>query len=143
MPEGGLGIAWLAAAASAMTSRFTSIRLGLMVGVGGGVPSEEDDMCLGDVVISAPQGQNGGVVQYTFGKIGKDGKLERTGWLNAPPQFLLTALKKMRSNVMIEGLHLSERLAAFNALDGFKHQRTATLTFYRNQITVRNRNFRA
>jgi nucleoside phosphorylase len=54
-----------AAVATRMTSRFTSIRFGLMVGIGGGVPSAAD-IRLGDVVVSHPYLQHGGVVQYDF-----------------------------------------------------------------------------
>jgi hypothetical protein len=39
-----------------------------MVGIGGGVPSEKADVRLRDVVISQPDKQHGGVVQYDFGK---------------------------------------------------------------------------
>jgi hypothetical protein len=40
MPEATLGIAWAAAVANAMTSGFTSLRVRLIVGIDGGVPSE-------------------------------------------------------------------------------------------------------
>lgn len=36
---------------------------GLMVGIAGGVPGVDADIGLGDVVISQPQGCNGGVMQ--------------------------------------------------------------------------------
>lgn len=39
-----------------------------MVDVGGGVPSARLDIRLGDVVISQPYMQHGGVVQYDFGE---------------------------------------------------------------------------
>jgi hypothetical protein len=51
-----------------MTSKFTSIRFGLMVVIGGGVPSIGSDIRLGDVVISQSFLQYGRVVQYGFGK---------------------------------------------------------------------------
>jgi nucleoside phosphorylase len=81
-----------------MKSSFPSIRFGLMVGIGGGVPSYKSDIRLGDVVISQPHMQHGGVVQYDIGKIGTGGKSIRTGSLNAPPTFLLNALSKLQSN---------------------------------------------
>jgi nucleoside phosphorylase len=69
LPAGQLGISSAAAVASQMKSRFLSIRFGLMVGIGGGVPSVKADIRLGDVVISQPFAQHGGVVvQYDFGK---------------------------------------------------------------------------
>jgi hypothetical protein len=38
------------------------------------------------------------VVQYDFGKIGPGGRLTRTGFLNAPPTILLSALANFQSN---------------------------------------------
>jgi NACHT, LRR and PYD domains-containing protein 3 len=35
-----------------MRSTFPNIRFGLMVGIGGGVPSKKNDIRLGDVVVS-------------------------------------------------------------------------------------------
>jgi nucleoside phosphorylase len=40
--------------ATHMLNSFESIRFGLMVGIGGGVPSRENDIRLGDVVVSKP-----------------------------------------------------------------------------------------
>jgi nucleoside phosphorylase len=51
-----------------MQAKFTSIQFSLMVGIGGGVPSDDADIRLGDVVVSQPYKQHGGVVQYDFGK---------------------------------------------------------------------------
>lgn len=33
---------------------FLNIRVGLMVGIGGGAPSQKHDIRLGDIVVSAP-----------------------------------------------------------------------------------------
>ncbi|KAF2022441.1 kinesin, partial [Setomelanomma holmii] len=62
LPAGHMGIGPAAAGAARMVSRFRSIRFGLMVGVGGGVPSPTVDVRLGDVVVSHPFRQHGGVV---------------------------------------------------------------------------------
>jgi nucleoside phosphorylase len=43
---------------------FGSIRFGLLVGIGGGIPSEDVDIRLGDVVVSKPTKTFGGVVQF-------------------------------------------------------------------------------
>ena len=39
-----------------LLSSFHSIRFGLMVGIGGGVPSSNADIRLGDIVVSQPSG---------------------------------------------------------------------------------------
>jgi nucleoside phosphorylase len=48
--------------ANQMLQTFEGIRFGLMVGIGGGVPSEENDIQLGDIVVSKPTGQSGVVI---------------------------------------------------------------------------------
>lgn len=44
-----------ATTAKEMLLDFPGIRFGLLVGIGGGIPSEENDIRLGDVVVSQPQ----------------------------------------------------------------------------------------
>jgi nucleoside phosphorylase len=66
-----------------------------MVGIGGGAPTTQNDIRLGDVVVSQPKDGFGGVIQYDLGKL-KDGRFQRTGQLNAPPGKLLGAIQEMR-----------------------------------------------
>ncbi|CAG8426705.1 unnamed protein product [Penicillium salamii] len=68
-----------------------SLHIGLMVGVGGAIPSASHDIRLGDIVISCPEGTSGGVLQYDMGKVGTGGEFHRTGFLNSPPRALLAA----------------------------------------------------
>jgi nucleoside phosphorylase len=51
-PPGSYGTTSAAIVAVHMISSFQSIRLGLMVGIGGGVPSMQTDIRLGDIVVS-------------------------------------------------------------------------------------------
>ncbi|KAI8294629.1 hypothetical protein K4K56_001810 [Colletotrichum sp. SAR 10_98] len=99
LPAGQMGTNSAATVASQMKSSFPSLRFGVLVGIGGGVPNIDHniDIRLGDVVISQPMGQHGGVIQYDFGKTGPGGRITRTGSLNAPPQILLSALSKLRA----------------------------------------------
>lgn len=83
---------------SQMRSTFPNIRFGLMVGIGGGVPSTGSDIRLGDVVISKPTGRSGGVVQYDFGKTHRDGVSQYNGSLDKPCPELLTALTQIQSD---------------------------------------------
>ncbi|KAF3402994.1 hypothetical protein DPV78_003650 [Talaromyces pinophilus] len=73
-----------------------SLRIGLMVGVGGVIPSISNDIRIGDIVVSLLEGTCGGVLQYDMAKIGVSGTLQRTGALNSPPRSLLTAVANMR-----------------------------------------------
>ncbi|KAG2411924.1 hypothetical protein HFD88_009480 [Aspergillus terreus] len=74
-----------------------SLRIGFMVGIGGGIPSATHDVRLGDIVISYPTGTCGGVLQHDMGKIIENEKLTRTGSLNSPPRLLLAAVNRMRA----------------------------------------------
>jgi nucleoside phosphorylase len=92
LPRGKYGLTSAASVARDMLRSFTSIRFGLLVGIGGGAPSPKHDIRLGDVVVSSPIDKMGGVIHYEFGKTIQNQKFERTGALNAPPMTLLTAL---------------------------------------------------
>ncbi|KAL7950663.1 hypothetical protein V8C42DRAFT_350479 [Trichoderma barbatum] len=65
--------------ASNMNRSFPSIRVRLMVGIGGGVPSSNYDVRLGDVVVGCR------VMQYDMGKIVGDGKMVRTAMPRITP----------------------------------------------------------
>jgi nucleoside phosphorylase len=97
LPSGTTGTNPAATAAANLLCSFPKIRFGLMVGVGGGAlgnPSNDpcEDLRLGDVVVSNPEGaygkreyyllfkylslqnQLGGVVQYDSGKTIEESK---------------------------------------------------------------------
>jgi nucleoside phosphorylase len=87
------------------------IKFGLMVGVGGGVPSKKDDIRLGDVVVSQPTGIHGGVVQWDFGKTAKGGIFQRTGSLDKPPLVLLHALQALKTFDLTDGINIKRSLS--------------------------------
>ncbi|KAH8882915.1 purine and uridine phosphorylase [Thozetella sp. PMI_491] len=98
LPAGMYGQVPATAVAKDMVSSFPNIRAGLMVGIGGGIPQleKEIDIRLGDIVVSEPSGQNGGVVQYDAGKATAAG-FELKGFLAAPPAALLNAVTKLKA----------------------------------------------
>ncbi|CZR68764.1 uncharacterized protein PAC_18663 [Phialocephala subalpina] len=91
-----IGTVDAAVAGKSMQSTFQNLRFGLMVGVGGGIPSDENDIRLGDIAVSLPSEQAGGVIQYDMGK-DEDGGFCRTGSLNSPPNLLLAAIQTLRA----------------------------------------------
>jgi nucleoside phosphorylase len=101
LPSGMTGTISAARVATRMLSTFTGLELGLMVGTGGGVPSEAHDIRLGDVVVSKPTGTFGGVIQYDFGKTVQEGKFTRTGSLNKPPESLLNVAATLEAKHMM------------------------------------------
>lgn len=47
---------------------FRSLRFGLVIGIGGGVPDTRNDIRLGDVVVGRLAGSFGGVIRYDYSK---------------------------------------------------------------------------
>ncbi|KAK1838706.1 NB-ARC and TPR domain protein [Colletotrichum chrysophilum] len=79
-----------------MRMTFPNLRFGLLVGIGGGVPTETDKgmIRLGHVVVSKPAGGHSGTLQYDHGKA-RNGQFKRTGALAPPPAVLLNAAQKL------------------------------------------------
>jgi nucleoside phosphorylase len=59
LPSGVYGTTSAATTAKEILLSFPNIRFGLLVGIGGGIPSEVNDIRLGDVVVSKPDGAVG------------------------------------------------------------------------------------
>ncbi|EXK78267.1 hypothetical protein FOQG_17045 [Fusarium oxysporum f. sp. raphani 54005] len=107
LPEGEIGTHAAAIIATWMISTFPLIKLGLMVGIGGGIPPK---VRLGDVVVSTPAGQYPGVVQWDFGKAEEGGNFKQTGSLNNPPTSLRTALTKLKTENELNGSKIPKYL---------------------------------
>lgn len=108
LPDGEYGISSATNVARDMLHSFPNIRIGLMVGIGGGAPSSKHDIRLGDIVVSASRNGKGGVFQYDFGKTLQSQTFQTTGVLNQPPTALRTVLSGLRSQYESEGHQLEE-----------------------------------
>ena len=106
LPHGEYGLVNAANAARDLMRTFPNIRVGLMVGIAGGAPSQENDIRLGDVVVSAPYAGTGGVFQYDYGKSVQDEPLIVTKHTNKPAQCLLAAVAALRAEYTLEGHNL-------------------------------------
>ena len=113
LAAGLYGTSSAAATALPMLSSFPQIRVGMMVGIGAGIPSLEKDIDirLGDVVVSQPAGRSGGVVQYDLGKASLAGKWERKDFLSKPPEVLLRALSNLQTSHILDGTRITEFLS--------------------------------
>ena len=100
-----------AATVATQLSSFRSIRFSLMVSIGGGIPSSDADIQLGDMVVSKPTDAYGGVVQYDYGKLLTGGKFERSSMLNHPPQIILTALSKLQAKHLTKESNIVDFIA--------------------------------
>jgi nucleoside phosphorylase len=122
LPAGRIGNNPAAVVATQLRATFKAIRFGLMVGIGGGVPSAQTDIRLGDVVVSQPHGTFGGVVQYDAGKSIISG-FKRTGSLNSPPQILLQAMGKVQANEVRGRSTLSEHASRLQRISKFQRSK--------------------
>lgn len=93
LPKGKYGVTAAASVAKDMTRSFTEVHTILMVGIGGGAPSQGHDIKLGDVVVGVPTKELGGVIHYEFGRANQNHGFQRTGHLNSTPTRLLSALQ--------------------------------------------------
>ncbi|KAH6645074.1 hypothetical protein BKA67DRAFT_527417, partial [Truncatella angustata] len=94
---GNQGKSAAAIVATNLDRTFPFIKWRFIAGIGGGIPSARNDIRLGDVVVSMPEGQYGGVVQYDLGK-DTDAGFKLKGFLSAPPSRLRAAVGRMRSD---------------------------------------------
>jgi nucleoside phosphorylase len=110
LPEGSQGTVSAATVAGHLDRTFPAIELRLLVGIGGGVPSEENDIRLGDVVVSTPLGTSGGVIQYDLGKQTPTG-FEVKGFLSPPPTKWRSVMTSMKSDHRTKSNRIREFLS--------------------------------
>jgi len=120
LPTAQYGTTSAAVVASDMRRSFPKLRIRLMVGIGGGVPShdvpgDQVDIRLGDVVVGKPGLQNGGVVQYDFGKVVAGGEFEQTGRLDGPPSILSNALATLQAQHLLNASSFAKYLEGIPA----------------------------
>ncbi|KAF3206421.1 hypothetical protein TWF679_008727 [Orbilia oligospora] len=133
LPHGEYGISSATAVIKDMLHSFPNIRIGLMVGIGGGAPTSKYDIRLGDIVVGAPRDGNGGVIQYDFGKTNQSQdqsqdqnqdqshgqgqsqsqgqSFQHTGFLNQPPPILRAAITGLAARHEIDGHELDEAIS--------------------------------
>ena len=122
MPENGNNQA--ANVAIQLLNDFKSIGFGLLVGIGDGIPvKDDDDIRLGDVVVSKPTTTFGGVVQFDQGKVHTNGRFERTGTLNKPPPVLSANVQKLQAQHKGVENQISKYLEVWNGCAVEVHDR--------------------
>ena len=112
LPDGEYGISSAATVARDMLHSFPNIRIGLMVGIGGGAPSQKHDIRLGDIVVSASREGAGSVFQYDFGKTIQGQNFCSTGYLNQPPPILRTAVAGLKAQYERKGHQIEEAIGS-------------------------------
>jgi nucleoside phosphorylase len=112
LPDGEYGISSAATVARDMLHSFPNIRIGLMVGIGGGAPSQKHDIRLGDIVVSASRDGTGGVFQYDFGKTIQGQNFCPTAYLNQPPPILRTAVAGLKAQYERKGHRIEQAISS-------------------------------
>ncbi|KAJ0135327.1 3-hydroxyanthranilate 3,4-dioxygenase 2 [Fusarium oxysporum f. sp. albedinis] len=112
LPDGEYGTDSAASVAINMLGSFPNVRIGLLVGIGGGAPSEKHDVRLGDIVVSAPRNGEGGVFQYDFGKTVQNQVFQNTRFLDQPPRTLRTAVTGIQAQYKRKGHQLEQIIDA-------------------------------
>ncbi|PSN62773.1 purine and uridine phosphorylase, partial [Corynespora cassiicola Philippines] len=97
-----MGLSQAAILAEKMRAGFPNIRYFVVVGIAGGVPRYGPagavcEIVLGDVVVSHPRGNHGGVLQYDKGAWQGQGRLNFRGYTNGVPGDLMAAVNNLRA----------------------------------------------
>ncbi|KAF9761199.1 hypothetical protein IL306_003920, partial [Fusarium sp. DS 682] len=111
LPTDQYGTNNAASVLSNMKRTFPNIQIGLMVGIGGGVPLKAD-IRLGDIVVGVR------VMQYDLGKT-LSGGFQRTGLPKIPDSSIRTVISNLRSQHELDGSRipsiLSEKMSRYPA----------------------------
>ncbi|KAG9196831.1 hypothetical protein G6514_003944 [Epicoccum nigrum] len=98
-----IGLAGAVLLAEKMRAGFPNIKYFVLAGIAGGVPrygpaGAASEIVLGDVVVSSPRGNHGGVLQYDKGAWQGEGRLIFCGHTNGIPGDLLAAVNNFRAD---------------------------------------------
>ena len=111
LPQWNNGLTSAANVARDMLRTFTNLKFGLMVGIGGGVPTFHD-IRLGDIVVGSVDYANGAVFQYDFGRTTQDKAFQATGYQDSPPLLLQAAVQSLRAQYRRRGNRIAEAIEA-------------------------------
>ncbi|GFG03981.1 Pfs domain protein [Aspergillus lentulus] len=95
-PAGEIGIGVASYMASEIQRDLRSIKTGLLVGVGAGIPRYGYDIRLGDVVVATPTENNSGVCGYDMIKVEPE-QIILKQWQNAPNRHIRSAITGLRA----------------------------------------------
>ncbi|KAI9689391.1 MAG: hypothetical protein M1822_010042 [Bathelium mastoideum] len=140
LPDGEYGTTSAASVARDLIRSFPNVKIGLMVGIGGGAPTPKHDIRLGDVVVSSASGGYGGVYQYDYGKSVQEQDFQPTAFLNRPPALLRTAVAHLKAQYEELGSTIDKTVLAIvdrkpRLQKKYKRPTTATDRLYESAYT--------
>jgi nucleoside phosphorylase len=110
LPSGRYGTTNAAIVARDMVRTFPNIRFGLMVGIGGGAPSKDYDIRLGDVVVGTSKNGKNELLQYDFGKTIQNRSFQRIETRNNTPLVLQNAVNGLAADYNLNGHQLQKSI---------------------------------
>lgn len=110
LPKGEIGVGSAASVIIHIIRSFPNIRIGLLVGVGGGAPTKDHDIRLGDIVVSSPKDGRSGIYHHDFGKETQETGFQQTGFLNQPPDVVLTAIAALKAKHTLKGHTINQSI---------------------------------
>ena len=111
-PPLGLGEGSVTIAAKQLLASFKHLRFVLLIGIAGGVPTGDNDIRLGDIVVSSPTVNSGGMDFYKANDIAGRTCVRYIGSLKKPPVVLTTAVCRLQSQSTTSNERLWQRLNA-------------------------------
>ncbi|TIA06829.1 purine and uridine phosphorylase [Aureobasidium pullulans] len=110
LPKGEIGVGSAASVIIHIIRSFPNIRIGLLVGVGGGAPTKDHDIRLGDIVVSSPKDGRSGIYHHDFGKETQETGFQQTGFLNQPPDVVRTAVAALEAKHTLKGHTINQSI---------------------------------
>ncbi|GES58630.1 purine and uridine phosphorylase [Aspergillus terreus] len=125
-PAGECGIGVAGAMVAEMKRDLPNLEIGLLVGIGAGIPSSQNDIHLGDVAVAVPDGDNSGVIGYDLVKIEPE-EIVPKQWQNASHPLLRSAIQKLRTgSLQPSGDNKNYLLSHLQRFNGTKFERPQT-----------------
>ncbi|TIA28701.1 purine and uridine phosphorylase [Aureobasidium pullulans] len=110
LPKGEIGVGSAASVIIHIIRSFPNIRIGLLVGVGGGAPTKDHDIRLGDIVVSSPKDGRSGIYHHDFGKETQETGFQQDGFLNQPPDVVRTAVAALEAKHTLKGHTINQSI---------------------------------
>ena len=112
LPLGRYGTTNAAIVARDMVRTFPNIRFGIMVGIGGGAPSKDHDIRLGDIVVCTSKNGKNEIWQYDFGKTIQHREFRGVETRNNTPLILQNAVGGLEADYNRKGHQLLKSMQA-------------------------------
>jgi nucleoside phosphorylase len=110
LPSGRYGTTNAAIVARDMVRTFPNIRFGILVGIGGGAPSKDHDVRLGDIVVGTSRNGKNEILQYDFGKTIQNCGFQGIETRNNTPLVLQNAVSGMKADYDRKGHQLQKSM---------------------------------